>query len=388
LGHYFDVPEPLTLSKKAADQLLIQATELGNIPETRIDKWKVHSRPFADIPATLMQDFRHVPGSEGLDTWSVEIKPKAGYITTSPLVHKLHRVKFEATRFSIQQRLLSLGISRKDWKRDPTLRPSKYNPLDIYSGSELRVNAALEALFMCPQNNLQLWHNDVLVHGLGINNLLEEERAELIKLLRLLLCSERVLSLLLRAQSLDVIDADGAVLVYSRLVFLCNGNETEADILVDNLSFDDDDRISSGGLKHSPFPAPDCPALKDLLNEIEKFDPVSTSEPERDSCNNAARALVDRLSKEGCVYLLKNWLLSLAMSDVSIMIAISTKIDLKSTCSFWKMIRLQQNLQPGKIMSREQEVLYRVKVVDCDSKPAKKLRVRGEKEGLLRQLSH
>ena len=119
-----------------------------------------------------------------------------------------------------------------------------------------------------------------------------------------------------------------------------------------------------------------------------------------------ATAAVQKLSREACVYLLQNWLLSLAMCDVSIFVSFrvsSDEICAAGNSMGWKRYRNGEK-QQSRVLRQEKinkagllqcralvddtEVAsavldYRVRVIDYDKKPAKKLRARLEKESCL-----
>jgi hypothetical protein len=115
------------------------------------------------------------------------------------------------------------------------------------------------------------------------------------------------------------------------------------------------------------------------------------SENDRNSSHKLCVQLVDQLSQEGCIYLLQNWLLSLAMCDVSFFVTFQCLPgDDNEQC----IMEECQSIDNGGILiyygdEKEEEALfgtrtmmihYEVKVVDCDAKPAKKLRSRRQVE--------
>ena len=117
--------------------------------------------------------------------------------------------------------------------------------------------------------------------------------------------------------------------------------------------------------------------------------------------------LVDSLSQNACIYLLQNWLLSLVMCDVSIFLTIQPISSSSSHeecmkqvggCSVLapeagqgndngdsRVVRYQSDSSPGILMaSNNRAFAYTLKIVDCDRKPASKLRSRGDKEEPIR----
>ena len=106
---------------------------------------------------------------------------------------------------------------------------------------------------------------------------------------------------------------------------------------------------------------------------------------------------VDHLSKEGCIYLLQNWLLSLVLCDISFFVTFrvvsieSYHQEVLRKCQSDDQSGIVVCLLPTKndasstlslsASSSSVAIQYEVKVVDCDPKPAKKLRSRKEVEG-------
>ena len=89
---------------------------------------------------------------------------------------------------------------------------------------------------------------------------------------------------------------------------------------------------------------------------------------------------------EACIYLLQNWLLSSALCDVSFFVTFQLLSGDGDECQ-----TLDVNGDRGGIVfcslqndSRAVPIRYEVKVVDCDPKPAKKLRGRMNVESKFR----
>ena len=218
-------------------------------------------------------------------------------------------------------------------------------------------------------------------------------------------------------------------MIYERLVQLCNGSNAEAETLLDEallvpsdeFAVDAVEKKQSGGYhsisESSPFTFPHhCKSLQNLLDDIEKFDKyMRDHRPNQEAAatvndyhninldesivNNAhIRSMehVNHLSKEGCIYLLQNWLLSLVLCDVSFFITfriVSIESDHQEvviTCQTSDQSGIVLYLLPTKndapstlsssASSSSVAIQYEVKVVDCDPKPANKLRGRKEIE--------
>ena len=144
-------------------------------------------------------------------------------------------------------------------------------------------------------------------------------------------------------------------MIYERLVQLCNGSNVEAEALLDeallvpSVDFAVDavekkqSNVYHSITESSPYTFPQhCKSLRNLLDEIEKFnkymrdhhlqkkeaavvhDDHNNNSNFDESIVNTAHIKsiehVNHLSKEGCIYLLQNWLLSLVLCDVSFFI--------------------------------------------------------------------
>ncbi|KAI8817001.1 inositol-pentakisphosphate 2-kinase [Fimicolochytrium jonesii] len=81
-------------------------------------------------------------GRDGGEAITVEIKPKWGFLPTSP---NINPVKLHTCRYCMHQH----------YKQH--IPPSEFCPLDLYSGDQRRVAKAVDALVRCPQNNLRVF---------------------------------------------------------------------------------------------------------------------------------------------------------------------------------------------------------------------------------------
>jgi len=410
LTPYTEVPDIIELQPPQVKALYQEAMSSGKIPLLRRKTWEEEEDGKGvnhGVMASASLDYRQMPGyhtTQSKQCWSIEIKPKAGYMTFSPCVDPQHRIKYERTKFAIQQALIAKSIIQKGWMRTGVeVETCQYNPLQFFSGDQSQIEAALTSLFAVPQNYIKVWnHEGTIVHS---NKVMDQvslpDQTFLQQSLAFILQSENVCSKLLKMQLLDVIDADGAVLVYNRLVELCNGDHEQAEHLVDevegNLANDTSSTTDEGSkscdslLSSSPFRKPtDCPALDRLLEQVRTFsNPCSLKDDELDRIYNASAAIVRTLSKSACVFLLQNWLLSLAMCDVGILIVLAPTVDDKnekstintdSTNMELENLQLQGESAPGMIEVNGHPWVYSVKVVDCGNKSAISLRKRQKKE--------
>jgi len=82
-------------------------------------------------------------------TFSVEIKPKCGFLPTSPFIDSTRVAKYTVCSYCMLQK-----TKVKEGKYN---RESSYCPLDLFSGEPRRVMYALECLVSDPQNNLRVF---------------------------------------------------------------------------------------------------------------------------------------------------------------------------------------------------------------------------------------
>lgn len=456
-GCYLDLPHSVVLPPVFCGQLYQQAIASGNIPPSRLQSWQLKSSEKKaskncalndGVKAMLLRDyttlakhprFPHQSPMAKQDVISVEIKPKAGYITSSPLVSPKNRCKYNRTRYSLQQQLMQGGHVHKGWRRkedhqhlrhdSETIQnpkpftPSTYSPLDLFSGNASQVTTALEDLSNHMQNNFRVFCSGTQIFGeaktlegeskvildetigkrtasacnnhhdanMNANSILLDFITNVVSTI---LHREKVLRNLLAMQLLDAIDGDGAIRVYDRLLHLCDGSNSKAEEILDKAMLCVDEklteterpnkpRLCGNNLATSPYVLPNCSILHKLIEEMDSFQSSHPEEHDVDASHEHCVQLVNQLSLEGCIYLLQNWLLSLAMCDVSFFVTFQclTDDDQEEVC---------QSNDNGGIMiydDGEEETMqgtvmihYEVKVVDCDAKPAKKLRSRRQVE--------
>ena len=81
--------------------------------------------------------------------FSVEIKPKCGFLPTSPYIDRSRALKYSMCQYCLLQ--------KSKVKEGKYKRQSKYCPLDLFSSKPQRVMYALECLVSDPQNNLRVF---------------------------------------------------------------------------------------------------------------------------------------------------------------------------------------------------------------------------------------
>ena len=462
---YIDTPRTLLLHASFCAELYRSATSSGDIPLSRLSSWQVNGGSANDVeqpryykgtllqnhtrfkPLRLPSNVRQVVSPV---TISVEIKPKAGYLTNSPLIRAAHRCKFYHSRYELQQELMQKGILKKGWcenkvheigvvssENENGFKRSGYSPLDLFSGEIKRIKRALVELSKNMQNNFRVWcngvkafgeydqltfaeYNEILYQLFDVHNdgeLNSDARTSILDIIidavGNILDREKLLDNLLSLQSLDVIDGDGAVLVYNRLKTFFKGSESEIKMclekcfmklektMVSNISLGANSR-REGLLSSSPYQMPTCTHLSELINEMHQYKAylqdkrhanVTVDESIANKYYISCNRHVEHLSKESCIFLLSNWLLSLTMCDVSFFVTFDilpfkedggmSKGELKernlSTDSNGLFICQWDNSNlPNAI------VRYNVKIIDCDPKPISKLHRRQDVEELFR----
>jgi hypothetical protein len=438
---YVDVPKPIHVNWSFVRELRAQTLAWSNlhpaeigIPSRRRPGWcmtptqakaLLHQRgdgSSEEVMAWLVPNYKlwrsvdnhhaqRITSSITSDCLAIEIKPKAGYRACSPLVDPLRRVKYRQSRFQLLQSLFQQGLVEKPWSHQhmvPTR--SAYDPIDLFSNDVGPMERAITALLACPQNNLKVWcrnqfligpssnshDNDawkeVLAEYLSIDTLLfHQVETTLARMIATILQQESLLSKLLKLQSLDVIDGDGAILIYRRLVELCHGSHQAANELLDDYCSIDaaslDGAIKTARrqdlLSESPFPAPsDNNRVRQFCSLVKRVQELlldnsllslsdATAAAKLDDVRDKALRLIQSFNRQDCQYLLQNWLLSLTMSDVSFFITCRHHVPPEDN-----------DTQTCKTVVVAPTVIlqYELKVIDCDRKPAKKLQNRMEKE--------
>ena len=408
----------------------------------------------------------------------IELKPKCGFTTTSPFVQSHH--KYTTSRYTLQQQLYQSGQLTKDWMTaispnvatntntstmiSSSWEVSRYDPLDLFSNNALRIRTALLHLMSNPQNNCKLWYHHQLLIGLGletsnpsttITNYMNhtsldwkclgesigiappvtlDGRQEVldfcIDVTTKVLMEDAFLNRLLLLQKLDLLDTDGAMAVYHRLIQLCDNNETMAESYVDTsiewmdnvcpdtTESDTDTMHIPQLLKHSPIQLPkmhanivqlcsEVDAVQSLLQTSHTMSSMSFLE-DMNIIQRRAKTVIENFTIEECCYVLQLWLFSLSMCDVTFFIHFhflpaptnpDTGPDRNNHSSNTDPTRLRiKSLQshaddtPGCIefyndtTNEYKYIQYQIKVIDIDRKPAHKIRSRYVKERQLDQV--
>jgi hypothetical protein len=454
---YIDVPKLLSLTWGFLKQLGKRTLAQDVIPISRRSSWSIvpqqegrticmKAKVDDHALGVLVPNYRkpvspaavvsHNPQSHSSTSSviSIEIKPKAGYKAFSPLVDPARRCKYKQSRFVLLQKLHAANKLKKEWTEQKASF-SSYDPLDLFSGKHEQMKTAIRALLDCPQNNLKVWVDDSLAIGnsvptpqwsvigeaLGLpETAIDAVRSPFVAAICEVLYQEELLEKLLRLQLLDATDADGALLLYARLVYLCSGSNEAAERLLDNEAYvrlldspaiassKEDCDLLPGSPFHVPSDASQIQALCCIIDTNRHLLSKTTADSfiavEMDEVRAKALELVENLDASDCVFLLTNWLLSLAICDVSVFIILQKErretlgmpdcvLEKKDDdgSPFQVCLRSKQSIvEPGSIVWRSDKVevalSYQLRVIDCDQKPALKLRTRAAKEQMFESM--
>jgi hypothetical protein len=305
-----------------------------------------------------------------------------------------------------------------------------------------RIQCALQCLAKHPQNNLRIWNGGQLIVGHGrlpgnddveagailqeifphihsdygadtstpVNRLI----VAISQTVAGILIRETLLSRTFAVQRLDITDADGAIILWKHLIDLCNGDAQEAERLISTCQGNnttqavEEKRHPGRTMLHVPISEFNNSSALDMLREklasfreaLEPHQETGTLPEEKflDDAYRESVAIVHALSLEESAQILADWLLSLSVCDMSIFVTLrpvsmpaSAHIDRSTDCNE-NMVTVDK-FQPqldGKLghftlfhADLAVRYAYEVKVVDCDAKPASKLKDREENEKVI-----
>ena len=451
---YFDQTQQLLLPTAFCARLYHYAISSGCIPPARLKSWQTnnneHGKPNGSeecFKAHILRNYTRLklrsPGSISKAvqpiTISVEIKPKAGYLTHSPLVLPKHRCKYYRSKYDLQQELMEKSILTKGWLKEASSTESKfkrsyYCPLNLFSGDFVRLKGAVAELSKNMQNNFRVWCNGVKLFGENESSRTVEYEEVLNKLLNAHDCNghnydarSTILETVVRVtatvlhretflrdllsiqQSFDIIDGDGAVLIYQRLIALYGGSQTIAedaleqqytslgDVLDESLS----NSYQASLCSFAPSHMPNCSHLHGLIDETRQFKclierqrkaGLSVDDATANRYHSSCTAHVQNLPEESCIYLLTKWLLSLTFCDISFFVTFNL-LSVKDMDITHEEGLIECNQSAGKeglfvcefddmALVSKALVQYEIKVIDYDPKPVTKLRNRVNVEKL------
>eukprot|EP00752_Nemacystus_decipiens_P015584 g13907.t1 len=399
LGEQYVQPgDAVTLSRQDIEKIHLSIDHLR--PEGRIKKdsgdWSSACQLEPDKTAFWLK----LPSASSAATESkgkgvviaVEIKPKGAVMPVGTLVPPgNNRLKYRVARFDAQQRFKAQG--KQSWGTIDT--PCLYHPREFYSGEAGRAAATLKELMKTPQNKLRAWENGNMLFGAGSGKG-DDEKTEggesvgeaalgkavtaaglaggdgtaaeaLMDLVGEILAKEPLVSRLVGAQALDVLEVEGGGVVFEKLVSLCGGSKEEALNMLE-------------GQESEPFVAE--PTDKDLLvpeatlAALRAGSPVpagSADAPDIDALHAKGLEAVERLSVKDCVQLLRRYIIGLGVMDCSVMMSLKS-IPAAAGGDAAQSSTVQGKDAAGVLqMADGRRVAYCVSVVDAGPKPPTKL---------------
>lgn len=393
LDAYVDIPDIVHVDQHELHRLVDAAKQSGKIPLCRLGDWESKNNDRATINAErspLLRDYRLPPRSSNLFPsschWSVEIKPKAGYTAISPMASSCIP-KFFHSRF----RLANKSTSSSESKR------IAYNPLDLYSGEYERIARALDSLMSDkPSKYFRLWRDRQQLHA----DQLDPPSKNFYTLCTArVLAEEPFLTRLLDLQKLDIVDGEGAIVIYRHLSKTLGGDELTNNILDCPTPFDATNSRIHSLLANSPIPPPvsGTAGIQSLCDIVDKFRiqhclprDFKNAEALRSFREHFVAIVEQNLSVRDCCYLLQLWLLSLSMCDVSFFVTFwsleAAPLLLPAdehliAPSMVSIQRLQTKEGCGTLIwNGVSSWNYEIKMIDFDPKQASKLQTRHRKE--------
>ncbi|CAN0069758.1 unnamed protein product [Scytosiphon promiscuus] len=266
---------------------------------------------------------------------AVEVKPKGAVMPVGTLVPPgNNRLKYRVARFDAQQRFKAQG--KQSWGSID--RPCLYHPREFYSGDAKRAASTLKELMKTPQNKLRAWENGNMLFGAGSGKGHDEGAAEealgkavveaglagedgtpaeaLMDLVGEILAREPLVSRLVAAQALDVLEVEGGGMVFDKLVSLCGGSTEEALNMLEDQE--------SEGFEAEPI-SDDLLVPAATLEALRAGSPLAAGGKDGgniDELHAKGLLAVEKLSVEDCVQLLRRYIIALGVMDCSVMMSL------------------------------------------------------------------
>eukprot|EP00953_Heterococcus_sp_UTEX-ZZ885_P010091 5893-Heterococcus_DN1.PRE.2 len=368
--------------------------------------------------------------SSSSDTSSVltlEIKPKLGASPRSLLVPQGHsRLKYSIDRYTALQRYkMHMQAQGEGVPWGSMQSVGEYKPVQFFTGGVKGLERSLIALIECPQNKLKVFVNGALVPLNHSSAATTDDAADdvqhqhqqqqqsneqtitssytavaaaasstlgitaeaLSTTVAHVLHAEPLISNILATQQLDILEVEGAVIVYNRLLQLCENNEQTVNTLLQQAAAG-----NGWSANHS-----DCVQRLEHLNDVLYTDePHTLSEAELHSKHAAACEAVNTLlSADDCVLLLTLWSLAQAAADCSIMLSLSKRTSAgdssisNNTAAAAAVEGASANdgnrLQSSQCAGQIGDISYCLCAVDVGPKPSKQLHKQQKREPLIWQ---
>ena len=318
---------------------------------------------YACLQRNLSLICRKTPASEVIykDELSLELKVKCGLKAVTPFVcASSARLKLEMSRFHLMQ-LYKQAQKGKSVGWGKFVSVNSYDPLMMFSGDHEQILRALKSLQLNPQNNLRVLLNAQHIYGWDKANIKdmtdavwksefreESEQGQPVEDLLLpervvtavavTLAEEPVLSRLLSMQQLDLLDSEGAEVVFSRLVEIVQSREAAVGLLEEQMlrplhplvgtrihrdeqscAAGHEDQEDGGGEEYYEDEDNCIVMARDLISlNISEGD----ADAERMQRHEKARALIGAATARQCLFLLQLWMLALIAKDASVIITL------------------------------------------------------------------
>jgi Inositol-pentakisphosphate 2-kinase len=366
--------------------------------------------------------------SDASGVLTLEIKPKLGASPRSLLVPQGHsRLKYSIDRYTALQRYkMHMQAQGEGVPWGSMQSVGEYKPLQFFKGGVNGLEQSLIALIECPQNKLKVFVNGALVPLNRSSSATADDAADDIQqqqqqqsneqtitssytavaaaasstlgitaealstIVAHVLHAEPLISNILATQQLDILEVEGAVVVYNRLLQLCENNEQTVVTLLQQAAAG-----NGWSANHS-----DCVQrfehLKDVLYTDE---PHTLSEAELHTKHAAACEAVNTLlCTDDCVLLLTLWSLAQAAADCSIMLSLSkrtaagdssisnnTAAAAAATAVVGASANRGNRLQSSECAGQIGDVSYCLCAVDVGPKPSNQLQKQQKREPLVWQ---
>eukprot|EP00002_Diphylleia_rotans_P014912 TRINITY_DN2897_c0_g1_i8.p1 TRINITY_DN2897_c0_g1~~TRINITY_DN2897_c0_g1_i8.p1 ORF type:complete len:393 (-),score=77.57 TRINITY_DN2897_c0_g1_i8:635-1813(-) len=241
------------------------------------------------------------------DVFCIEIKPKWGSLPQSPyLAETLKKI---TCRYCLHQSLkLSEGTISG---------PSRYCPLDLYSGDEERMTLAISSLFKDPQNNLRVFKDSVVMPS-QLDSLAEtcskllshfeglSADAFMTKICVHILQKTKILQLLKKLQRLDSVDIEVISMLWDR--------SKTSDKPISDQEVLDQLQESLAKMKHRAILYDGEESTSDVCSRV-----VRSSNP-----ITACMKDIPTWTRAEVLSMISDFLLATAMKDCSVMITFAT----------------------------------------------------------------
>lgn len=285
---------------------------------------------------------------------SFDFKVKCGLFGTSPFIPSDRRLKLTHSKFELMQlyklaKKIKPVVDGASVSGEPAWGVfrvvSRYNPCDLCSMDRDRVRKALNALVDSPQNNLRICLDGRHVFGWDKGEVTAVDLAAIcgqfmgsgpsanddaslnrtLDLLSAVLSAEQTLSRLEQMQAMDLLDVEGAALVFRRLVDLSGGDWGAAEgllIVALESPMEDGVLISIAHCLNS-VDCEDrtlCPSIVVSLAALRISD--RTPEDLADQRRRSAHSLLVEMTADDCLMLLTLWMMALVAKDASVIVAV------------------------------------------------------------------